>query len=275
MAWETILLERDGPLRLLTLNRPHVLNAISRQMVHELGEAFAEVEADRDARVLLITGAPRPDGRPCFSAGADLKEAHRRRQGSPPGEPLRHTLDSAWEVLQNDGPRNESIYHPLFASLERMRTPSIAVVDGICTTGGLELILACDLRIVADTAEISDWHIKNLGVIGGAGVTTRLPQLVGTARAKELMWTGAPLTGEEAFRIGLANRVVPSATLLDEAKALARSIAARSPYAIAASKAVIDAAARQSPADGIRYGYLWSALIALQRQLEGEPPEIE
>lgn len=274
MAWETILLERDGPLRLITLNRPHVLNAISRQMVEELGDAFAEIDADREARVLLITGAPRPDGRPCFSAGADLKEA-RNQPPRPKGEPLQHTLASAWDVLHHDGPRQASIYHPLFATLERMRTPSIAVVDGICTTGGLELILACDLRLVADSAEISDWHIKNLGVIGGAGVTTRLPRLIGAARAKELIWTGAPISGEEAYRIGLANRVFPSSELLVRAKELARAIAARSPYAIAASKAVIDAAARQSSADGVRYGYLWSALVALQRDLDGDPPPTE
>ncbi|MFN8532141.1 MAG: enoyl-CoA hydratase/isomerase family protein [Dehalococcoidia bacterium] len=271
MNWQTIVLESDGPLRIVTLNRPHVLNAISRSMTAELVEAFKQIEADPEARVLLVTGAPRQDGRPCFSAGADLKDPH-GRQPSPPGEPLRHTLDAAWEVLQGSGPRNESVYHPAFSLLEQMRTPSIAVVDGICTTGGLELILCCDLRIVAETAQITDWHIKNLGVIGGAGVTTRLPQLVGTARAKEIVWTGAPISGQEAYRIGLANRVVPSATLMTEAKALARTIAEQSPYAVAASKAVIDSAARQSPADGVRYGYLWSALIALQRQLEGDPP---
>ncbi|MCS6802463.1 MAG: enoyl-CoA hydratase/isomerase family protein [Chloroflexota bacterium] len=271
MAWETILFERDGPLRLITLNRPRVLNAISRRMVEELAEAFAAVEADREARVLLITGAPRPDGRPCFSAGADLTEA-RAQPLSPKDDLVRRALESAWEVAQNDGPRHGSIYHTLFARLERMPIPSIAVVDGICTTGALELILACDLRVVADTAEISDWHLKNLGVIGGAGVTTRLPHLIGAARAKELMWTGAPLSGEEAYRIGLANRVFPSAELLPRAKDLARTIAARPPAALAASKAVINAALRHTPADGIRYSALWSALIALQRELEGGPP---
>jgi enoyl-CoA hydratase len=268
MGFDTILFESDGPIRTITLNRPHVLNAISRKMVAELVEAFTAVEHDSAARVLLITGAPRQDGRPCFSAGADLKDQHGR---SPRGEPLQHTLDSAWEAMHHAGPRNESVYHPAFSLLEAMRTPSIAVIDGICTTGGLELALACDLRVAGDHAEISDWHIKNLGVIGGAGVTTRLPQLIGTARAKEILWTGVPLSGAEAERIGLVNHVFPSTELLDRTKALARVIAERSPYAIAASKAVVDAAGQQSPQDGVRYGYLWSALIALQRELNGEP----
>ncbi len=270
MPWETILLDLEAPLAIITLNRPQALNAMSRQMVFDLAEAFEQVESDPEIRALLITGSPRPDGRPCFSAGADLKEAGPARL-SPAGEPLRHTMDAAWEVAQATGPRNDSTYNRLFGRLETMRTPSICVIDGICTTGGLELALSCDLRVVAHTAQISDWHIKNLGVIGGAGVTTRLPQLIGAARAKDMMWTGRPINGEEAAAIGLADRVFPSEELMSGAKGLAKTIASMSPVAISASKAVIDASVHQGPMEGIRYAQLWSALIALQREADGAP----
>jgi len=108
--------------------------------------------------------------------------------------------------------------------------------------------------------------------IGGAGVTTRLPRLIGAGRAKEMLWTGRPVGGDEAVRIGLANSVHPSAELLDRAKELANSIAAMSPFAVAASKAVVNASAQQETQESLRYAELWSSLIAMQKEATGMPP---
>lgn len=267
----TILVERDPPILTLTLNRPEALNALSPVLLEELDTALRESEADAETRVVLIAGAPRGGGRPNFSAGADLK-ASGGPSASPPGEPLAHTLDAARELASGVGPAHQSRFNVVFGYLERMSTPSIAVVDGICTTGGLELILACDLRVVGEAAQISDWHTRNLAAIGGAGVTTRLPKLVGAARAKEMLWTGRTVGAEEAVRIGLANAVHPSGELLEHAKELAREIAAMSPFAVAASKAVVNASAQQETQESIRYAELWSSLIALQKEATGTPP---
>ncbi|NIR60395.1 MAG: enoyl-CoA hydratase/isomerase family protein [Gammaproteobacteria bacterium] len=270
-APSTILVEREPPLLTLTLNRPEALNAMSPVLLGELDAALRDAESDPETRVLLITGAPRGGGRPNFSAGADLK-ASGGPSPSPAGEPLAHTLDAARELATGVGPTHQSRFNEVFGYLERMSTPSIAVVDGICTTGGLELILACDLRLVGEAVQISDWHTKNLAAIGGAGVTTRLPRLVGAGRAKELLWTGRTVGAQEAVRIGLANAMHPSAELRERAKELASEIAAMSPFAIAASKAVVNAAPQQDTQESIRYAELWSSLIALQKEASGTPP---
>ncbi len=267
----TILVEREPPILTVTLNRPEVLNAMSPVLLDELEAALHDAEADAETRVVLITGAPRGPGRPNFSAGADIK-ASGGPSASPAGEPLAHTLVAAREIAQGVGPEHQSRFNGVFGYLERMSTPSIAVVDGICTTGGLELILACDLRLVGEAAQISDWHTKNLAAIGGAGVTTRLPKLIGAARAKEMLWTGRPIGAEEAVRIGLANAMHASEALLDRARELALEIAAMPAFAIAASKAVVSAASEQETEQGIRYAELWSSLIALQKESSGTPP---
>ncbi len=270
-APSTILVDREPPLLTLTLNRPEALNAMSPVLLEELDAALRDAEADAETRVVLITGAPRGEGRPNFSAGADLK-ASGGPSPSPAGEPLAHTLDAARELASGTGPSHQSRFNEVFSYLEGMSTPSIAVVDGICTTGGLELILACDLRVVGEAVQISDWHTKNLAAIGGAGVTTRLPRLIGAGRAKELLWTGRPVGADEALRIGLANAVHPSADLLARAKDLASEIAAMSPFAVAASKAVVNASAQQETQESIRYAELWSSLIAAQKEATGTPP---
>ncbi len=267
----TILVTRERPLLTLMLNRPEALNAMSPVLLEELDMALREAEADPETRVVLITGAPRGGGRPNFSAGADLK-ASGGPSSSPVGEPLAHTLDAARELASGTGPMHQSRFNEVFGYLERMSTPSIAVVDGICTTGGLELILACDLRVVGEAVQISDWHTKNLAAIGGAGVTTRLPRLIGAGRAKEMLWTGRSVGGDEAVRIGLANEMHPSAELLDRAKELAKNIAMMSSFAIAASKAVVNASAHQETQENLRYAELWSSLIAVQKEATGTPP---
>ena len=210
MPYETIKYETvEEHIVLLTLNRPEKLNALNRALFEELDDAVQKIERDQDVLVYMVTGAPRTDGRPMFTAGADLK---------PPAGmgPTPHWL------------ANDVINH-----IDTMRTPSIAVIDGFCTTGGMELILACDLRIASSTAQFCDWHLKNTGAgIGGWGAATRLSRTVGLSKAKEMLLTGMIVDGEEARRIGLVNRTFPSEKLMDGALEVARSIAGMRPDGI-------------------------------------------
>jgi enoyl-CoA hydratase len=214
MSEHVLDFERNGPIAVLRLNRPERLNATNVQLLEALTAAVKEIRRDDEIRVYLVTGASRPDGRPCFSAGDDLKEA--AGGGLPPGNPggrLTNLIDDLWK-------------------------PSIAVVDGVCTTGALEIAMACHLRIVGESAEISDWHLKRLGSgLGGWGASTRLPRLVGLAKAREMILTGTVVDGHEAFRIGLANRVVPSERLWDEAMQIAQAIAKMDPHGVRTTQA--------------------------------------
>jgi enoyl-CoA hydratase len=198
----TLAVDQVGAVRILRLSRPERLNAINPQMLEELTAELRRIRRDESVGCVILTGTARPDGRPCFSSGVDLRAA--ADEPMPPGNPgLRLT-----------------------ALIDDLLTPSIAVIDGICTTGALELAMACDLRIAADTAQISDWHLLRLGSgLGGWGASTRLPRLVGVAQAKDLILTGKVIDGAEAARIGLAQRVVPTASLWDEAMAMAEAVA--------------------------------------------------
>lgn len=155
MSEQALEVEDIGAVRVLRITRPHAVNAINGQVLFEMIDAVKAIDRSRDVRCFVITGGPRADGRPCFSAGDDLKEA--AEGGHPPGNPgftLTNLIDDSL-------------------------VPSIAVVDGICTTGALEIAMACDLRIVANTARISDWHLARLGTgLGGWG----------TARGSRASW---------------------------------------------------------------------------------------
>jgi enoyl-CoA hydratase len=197
-----VLVSTEGHIGIIRINRPAQMNAFNAEVLSELTKAVKAFKRDDNIRVFIITGSPRPDGRPCFSAGDDLKEA--ASGGLPPGNPGAKLTDLIDETLK----------------------PSIAVIDGVCTTGALEIAMACDLRIVADTAQISDWHLARLGSgLGGWGASTRLSRLVGVAQAKDLILTGKVINGAEALRIGLAQRVSPSTNLWDEAMDMARAVA--------------------------------------------------
>jgi enoyl-CoA hydratase/carnithine racemase len=191
----------------VVLDRPEVANALSPDVFAELDHAVGRIETDDDVRVWLLAGAPRADGSAWFSAGADLKA------------PARHgpAVDPAAVVDRIDA----------------LLKPSIAVIGGFCTTGALELAMACDLRIAGATARLSDWHLKVTGLgIGQWGAAVRLSRLVGADKAKELLLTGVEVTGEEAERIGLVTRSVPDDDLEDKAMDMARTIAAMPPRGV-------------------------------------------
>ncbi|MFH1087074.1 MAG: enoyl-CoA hydratase/isomerase family protein [Chloroflexota bacterium] len=251
MAYQTILYEREDRLGLITLNRPERLNALSEQLVEEMMALLDEIESDDQVRVFIITGGRRADGRPCFSAGADLKE----RAARP--ELQRNAYDTVRAMMDRGSDKG---LRGLCNRLETMARISMAAVDGICTAGGMELALSCDMRVASETAQMSDMHIKNLGSIGGAGVSTRLARLIGPPKAKELMFTGEPVGGQEACRIGLVNQVFPPDKLIEGAKTLGRKVAAMRPEALALGKAAMNAAMDMDIERALRFSYICQAV---------------
>ena len=248
MAYECITYEDVGDnVALVTLNRPNRLNALNRQLVSELEQVVDHVEEAGDVRVLVFTGAPRADGRPCFSAGADLYEQADREESE---EALLGTIRAL--VDRSFGPWLAGFCD----RLETLGTPSIAAIDGICTAGGLELALSCDIRVASETAQISDLHIKNLGAIGGGGVTVRLARAVGPAWAKEIMFTGQPMGGQAAVDIGLANHVFAPDKLVEGAVALAKRFSAMRPQALAMAKAAMAASMDMDLGQALRFSYI-------------------
>ena len=207
MAFDNLLIERDGAIAIVTINRPAVLNALNTQTLTELRRAILDLRQDESVRVLVLTGA----GPKSFVAGADINEL----AVQTPTSGREHALAG----------------QQVFDLIETMGKPVIAAINGYALGGGCELAMACTLRLAADTAKLGQPEI-NLGLIPGYAGTQRLPRLVGKGKAMEMMLTGAPIGADEALRIGLVNRVVPAADLLQEARALAAQLAKNAPIAM-------------------------------------------
>jgi enoyl-CoA hydratase len=210
---ENILVERDGGVATLTINRPKVLNALSTQTLDELRRAILALKYDDGVRVVIITGS----GDKSFIAGADINELS---QQTPIGG-REHAL------------RGQHV----FDLVENMGKPVIAAINGYALGGGCELAMACTIRIAADTAKLGQPEI-NLGIIPGYGGSQRLSRLVGRGRALELLLTGDQISAAEAYRLGLVNRVVTGANLMGEARKVAQALAAKAPIAV---RYIIDA----------------------------------
>jgi enoyl-CoA hydratase len=208
-----ILVERDGAVATITINRPKVLNALSMATLDELRRAILALRHDAAVRVVIVTGA----GDKSFVAGADINE-----------------LSSQTPVGGREHARSGQ---HVFDLIERMGKPVIAAINGYALGGGCELAMACTIRIAADTAKLGQPEI-NLGIIPGYGGTQRLSRLVGRGRALELLLTGDQITAAEAHRLGLVNRVVTAANLMGEARKLAHALAAKAPVAM---RYIIDA----------------------------------
>ena len=207
MAFDNLLLERDGAVASITINRPQVLNALNTQTIDELRRAILDLKQDAGVRVVILTGA----GEKSFVAGADINEL---------------------AVQTPTGGREHALTgQHVFDLIENMGKPVIAAINGYALGGGCELAMACTLRIAADTARLGQPEIA-LGLIPGYAGTQRLPRLVGTGKAMEMILTGAPIAADEAQRIGLVNRVVPAAALMTEARALAAQLAKSAPIAM-------------------------------------------
>src|SRR5262245_16657581 len=207
MAFDNLLLERDGAVATLTIHRPRVLNALNAATLDELRRAILELKADDAVCAVIVTGA----GEKSFVAGADINEL----AVQTPTSGREHGLTG----------------QHVFDLIENMGKPVIAAINGYVLGGGCELAMACTLRIAADTARLGQPEIA-LGIIPGYAGTQRLPRLVGKGRAMEMILTGAPISADEAQRIGLVNRVVPAAELMAEARKLAAQLASSAPVAM-------------------------------------------
>jgi len=240
--YETILVERRGRVALITLNRPQALNALNSQLMNEVVEATAELDADPGIGAIVLTGSEK-----AFAAGADIKEM----------------ADKSYQEVYLEG---------LFGAWDRfaaLRTPVIAAVAGYALGGGCELAMMCDFIIAADTAKFGQPEIK-LGVIPGMGGTQRLTRAVGKAKAMDLILTARNMDAEEAERSGLVARVVPAAELLDVALSAAETIAGMSLPVAYAAKEAVDAAFESSLAQGLAFERrAFQPLFALEDQKEG------
>ena len=216
VSYEPVVEADRSQAGVIRLNRPDELNAITWSMVEALETAATELADKPGVRAILVTGVGR-----AFSAGGDLK---------------------AYQELQRDPvrfPEFIEALHRAFGKLRQLPVPVIALVNGVTAAGGLELMLNCDIAIVAESARIGDAHL-NFGQMGGGGSLTLLPRFIGIARASELVFSGRFLSSAEAVNCGLVNRVVPDDRLLDEGMELVRSIAAKSPLAVANAKWVMN-----------------------------------
>ena len=242
MAYETILVETRGRVGLITLNRPQALNALNSILVGEINRALDGFESDPEIGCVVITGSER-----AFAAGADIREMHAL---------------SYPQTYMDD----------LFASWDRVgqrRKPIVAAVAGFALGGGCELAMMCDIVIAADTAKFGQPEIK-LGVMPAVGGTQRLTRLVGKAKAMDMCLTGRMMDAEEAERSGLVSRVVPAASLLDEAMKAAETIAGMSLPVAMMTKESINRSYETTLQEGIRFERrVFHAMFATADQKEG------
>jgi enoyl-CoA hydratase len=208
MGYESLMVEVNGPIAVVTLNRPKVLHALSALVFDELEAVFTAVASDDAVRVVLLTGS----GEKAFAAGADLTEVAATDAES--GERL---------ALRGQG---------VFRLIETCGRPVIALINGFALGGGCELAMACTMRIASDTARLGQPEVK-LGLVPGYGGTQRLPRLVGEGAALKILLTGEMIGAAEALRIGLVDEVVPATELMSRGEAIAKAIVAVAPLAAA------------------------------------------
>jgi enoyl-CoA hydratase len=213
-TYKTIILERKESLGYLTLNRPDVHNAINQEMIDEIADALIHVDKSTEIKILIVSGAGKS-----FQAGADIAELNAM-------SPLRLLRWNEGIVRYN-------------AALEKLRQPVIAAINGAAMGGGLELAMSCTLRVVAASAKMGLPEVK-LGLIPGTGGTQRLPRLIGKGRAAELILTGDIINAEEAYRIGLANKIVPDGEAVKYAEELADRILVNAPIAVEMAKDALE-----------------------------------
>jgi len=211
---ETIILKVEEGIATITLNRPPV-NPLNAQIYRELKQAAAELDADPGVQAVIITGA----GEKAFAAGADLNEMKDL------------TSVGAYHFCKVAG--------SALRFIENMSKPTIAAVNGLALGGGCELALTCDFRLASDKAKFALPEIS-LGLMPGAGGTQRLPRLIGVARVKELIFLGETIAAVRAEQFGLVNKVVPAAELMQEAKIIAKKLAAKSPHVLSVIKSSVD-----------------------------------
>jgi len=225
MEFENVIVAQDGAIGVITLNRPQALNALSYGLVKDLSLAMQELDHDPEVRVIIVTG-----GDKVFAAGADIKEMAER------------------------GPFDERIQERLAYpdKINKITKPVIAAVNGFALGGGCELAMSCDIIVASESARFGQPEV-NLGIIPGSGGTQRLTHVLGKHRAMELILTGDMLNASEAERLGLVNRVVPGELCLEEAKNIAKKIAAKPQLAIKAAKEAVLKSANSPLDEGLEF----------------------
>ena len=223
VGYEHITVEIEAPIATVTLNRPKVLNALSPELVREVTGALGELDADEAIRAVVLTGGPK-----VFAAGADIADMADR---------------TAVDQLQRDQTGR-------WAGLAGFTKPLIAAVNGYALGGGCEMALMCDMIVAGDSARFGQPEI-NLGIIPGAGGTQRWPRSAGKYAAMEVMLTGAPLTAQRAYQLGIVNKVVPAELTIQIAKRLARQVAEKPPLAARMAKEAVLKAFETPLAEGL------------------------
>jgi enoyl-CoA hydratase len=243
--FELLMYEKNAPLAFITINRPESMNALSNALVEEFDKVFDLIEQDDEIRALIITGA----GEKAFMAGADIKE-----------------LEARDFVL---GRQQTKRRQEVFNRIAEMKIPVIAAVNGFALGAGLELAIACTLRVACEEAKLGSPEV-NLGIIPGDGATQRLPRIVGFGRAMEMILTGDFVDAQEAYRIGLVNKVVTREELMEAAKKLAGKIASKAPLAIQCGKEAVNRSMEVGIYEGLAHeSYLHAFTCASEDKKEG------
>ena len=243
MAYETIIVEVEDHVALITLNRPDALNALNDQLLKELVQALQEAQANDKVRCVVLTGSDK-----AFAAGADIKMMSEK---------------SFADVFAED------LFGPEHAAIGRIRKPIIAAVSGYALGGGCELAMMCDFIIAADSAKFGQPEI-NLGVMAGLGGSQRLTRFIGKSKAMDMNLTGRFMDAEEAERAGLVSRVVPAKKLKEEALAAAGKIAAKSMIAVMAVKEAVNRSYEVPLSEGLLFERrVFHSLFASEDQKEG------
>jgi enoyl-CoA hydratase len=237
MPYTTLLFDLADGIARVTINRPDKLNALNGTVIAELDDAVGRIEGDSAVRAVLLTGA----GSKAFVAGADIGEIG--GQGAM------------------DGQERSQAGQRMMRRLERCGKPVVAAVNGFALGGGCELAMACHVRVASETARFGQPEVK-LGIGPGYGGTVRLPRLVGRGRALELLLTGAMIDAQEAWRIGLVNRVVPADRLMAESEQLLRTILENGPLAVRACLELVDAGLETTTDEALRLEANWFGLLS-------------
>lgn len=224
---ENLLMEVENEVVVVTINRPKSLNALNSATLEEIYECFTDIAARKDIKVVILTGS----GKKAFVAGADISEM----VNATPAE----------------GRQMGMVAFKAFKQIEECPQVVIAAVNGYALGGGCEISMACDIRVASDNAKFGQPEV-NLGILPGFGGTQRLPRLIGKGRAKELIFTTDMIDAKEAYRIGLANHVVPQDELIDYCKEMAKKIITKASYAVSLAKQAINTGLDVDLASGLQ-----------------------
>lgn len=242
MERQEVSLKKENGVALLRIERPKRLNALSRDIVKQIGELLEEIEVDEETRVLLIHSEKH------FAAGADIQDM----------------------AECNEQEAAEFVFSPVFDRIEALPIPTVAAIEGYALGGGLELALACDIRFAAETAKMGFPEI-NLGIMPGAGGTVRAPKLIGASAAMELIFSGGTISAQRAWELGLVNRLEPEASLFEAAWEFAARLSKKAPLALRmAKKTIQEGLAMDSEIAAVHNeSKNWASLFRTEDQKEG------